>query len=150
MDSGTVTYHFKAITDNEFDEWMVVIRKYINLSNERQFCDPEYPRLASQHSGDLERRQSLYFKRQSLMEKRQSTNKNGDISSYNLDEDLKKIYSVFNSMENGFKTIENDLDIFKSAIENQVPNGHSKSAQPSPNIEGKPRKKFTLPLQRGN
>ncbi|CAG8646931.1 20195_t:CDS:2, partial [Cetraspora pellucida] len=153
MDSGTVTYHFKAFTDKEFDEWMTVIRKYINLSNERQFCDPEYPRVASQHSGDLERRQSLYFKRQSLMEKRQSISKNGDISGYflqnNLDEDLKKIYSVFNNMENEFKTIENDLDIFKNAIENQIPNGHPKSAQPSPNIEGKPRKKFTLPLQRG-
>ncbi|CAG8788298.1 6037_t:CDS:2, partial [Racocetra persica] len=25
MDSGTVTYHFKALSDNEFDEWMTVI-----------------------------------------------------------------------------------------------------------------------------
>ncbi|CAG8526858.1 2634_t:CDS:2 [Dentiscutata heterogama] len=154
MDSGTVTYHFKAFTDDEFDEWMTVIRKYVNLSNERQFYDPEYPRATSRQSGDFERRQSLYFKRQSLMEKRQSINKNGDIPSYfiqnNLDEDLGKIYAVFNNMENEFKNIESELDIFKNAIENQVPNVHSKSTQPSPNIEGKPRKKFTLPLQRGS
>ncbi|KAF0424583.1 Oxysterol-binding protein-domain-containing protein [Gigaspora margarita] len=154
MDSGTVTYHFKAFTDNEFDEWMSAIRNYINLSNERQFYDPEYPRAVSRQSGDLERRQSLYFKRQSLMEKRQSISKNGDIQSYfiqnSLDEDLGKIYAVFNNMDNEFKTIENDLDNFKNVIENQVPNGHSKPAQPSPNIEGKPRKKFTLPLQRGS
>ncbi|CAG8780833.1 12283_t:CDS:2, partial [Cetraspora pellucida] len=123
LDSGTATYHLRALTNEEFDAWMTVIRKYVNLSNEKQFNDLEYPRASFyQQPGEIERLQSLYFKRQGLLERRQSLNKSIDqqngLLPNNLDEDLGKIYGVFNNMDNEFKIIKENLDILKSAIEN--------------------------------
>ncbi|CAG8513805.1 2651_t:CDS:2 [Racocetra fulgida] len=119
LDSGTATYHLKALTNEEFDAWMTVIRKYVNLSNEKQFNDLEYHRASFyQQPGEIERLQSLYFKRQGLLERRQSLNKTIDqqngLLQNNLDEDLGKIYGVFNNMDNEFKMIKENLDALKS------------------------------------
>ncbi|CAG8706985.1 15842_t:CDS:2 [Dentiscutata erythropus] len=149
LDSGTATYHLKALTNDEFDAWMTVIRKYVNHSNEKQFNDSEYHRASFyQQPGEMERLQSLYFKRQGLLERRQSLNKTSD--QYNLDEDLGKIYGVFNNMDNEFNTIKENLDVLKNTIEGLILNNNNlNQPQPSPNNEGKSRKKFTLSLQRG-
>ncbi|CAG8694440.1 15641_t:CDS:2, partial [Gigaspora rosea] len=154
LDSGTATYHLKALSNDDFDAWMTVIRKYVNISNEKQFNDPEYPRLSFYQSpGEIERLQSLYFKRQGLLEKRPSSRKTSDqqngLIQYNLDEDLGKIYGVFNNMDNEFKIIKENLDTLKSTIESLNPNNNINQPQPSPSFEGKSRKKFTLSLQRG-
>lgn len=144
LDSGTTTYHLKALTNEQFDEWMMVIRKYVNISKERQLHNPDYSKVTSpRQSGDFERRQSLYFKRQSILEKRHSINRGNDpqvlVRQNKLDEDIGKIYEVFNGMDDGFRTLNELLDDLKSSIE--MPPTPSK---PNSATEGKFRiKKFT-------
>jgi len=153
LDSGTATYHLKALTNEDFGKWMKIIRKYVNISKELQLNDPEYPKMTSpRQSTDFERRQSIYIKRQSLLlDKRNSLHR--DPQSFfrlnnKLDEDLGKIYGVFNSMDNGFKDIKEILDHFKISVENPISPGNTRQG---PNAEGKFRlKKFPLSLQRGS
>ncbi|CAG8490270.1 5112_t:CDS:2 [Diversispora eburnea] len=147
LDSGTATYHMKALTNEQFDEWMTVIRKYVNISKERQLHDPDYTRTSSRQSGDFERRQSLYFKRQSLLEKRHSIKNDPQIfiRQNKLDEDIGKIYETFNGMDNGFRTLNELLDNLKSVTE--IPPAPIQT-KPHPTAEGKFRIKFSLP--RGN
>src|SRR4051812_24080817 len=110
LDSGTATYHLKALTNDDFDKWMKIIRKYVNISQENQLNGPEYPKMTfPRQSTDFERRQSIYIKRQSLLDKRNSIHR--DPQSFfrlnnKMDEDHGKIFGVFNSMDNSFRTIK--------------------------------------------
>ncbi|CAJ0841986.1 621_t:CDS:10 [Entrophospora sp. SA101] len=153
LDSGTATYHFKTLTDEEFESWMSFIRKYINLSKDLQILDSEYPIISSpRQSTEFERHQSIYRKRQSLIERRQSLIKRRHsltrdpqafFRSNKLEEDLGKIYDHLNSMDDKFNTIDETLETLKNSIESPV----SPFAIPkaSPSVEGKFRlKKFTL------
>jgi len=151
LDSGTVTIHLRALTNEDFDKWIKIIRKYVDISKENQLNDPDYPKMTSpRHSIDFERRQSIYVKRQSLLlDRRNSLHKDpqGFFRLNNkLDEDFGKIYDVFNSMDNGFKAMKDLLDQFKIFVESPSSPGNTRQ---SPGLEGKFRlKKFSL--QRGN
>src|SRR5688572_9675707 len=111
LDSGTATYHLKALTNDDFDKWMKIIRKYVNISKELQLTDPEYPKMTSpRQSTDFERRQSMYIKRQSLLLDRRNSLHRDPQSLFRLnnklDEDIGKIYRVFTSMDNNFRSIK--------------------------------------------
>jgi hypothetical protein len=153
LDSGTATYHLKALTNEDFEKWMKIIRKYVNISKELQLNDPEYPKMTSpRQSTDFERRQSIYIKRQSLLLDRRNSLHRDPQSFFRLnnklDEDIGKIYGTFNNMDNGFRNIKEVLDHFKNSVENLTSPGNTRQG---PNAEGKFRlKKFPLSLQRGN
>nr|CAG8548579.1 1402_t:CDS:2 [Entrophospora candida] len=153
LDSGTATYHFKTLTDEEFESWMSFIRKYINLSKDLQILDSEYPIISSpRQSTEFERHQSIYRKRQSLIERRQSLIKRRHsltrdpqafFRSNKLEEDLGKIYDHLNSMDDKFNNIDETLETLKNSIES--PASPFAIPKASPSVEGKFRlKKFTL------
>ncbi|CAG8487334.1 10071_t:CDS:2 [Funneliformis caledonium] len=150
LDSGTSTYHLKALTNDDFDRWMIVIRKYVNISKDLQLNDPAYPKMTSpRQSMDFERRQSIYLKRQSLLEKRNSLHRDtqGFLRMNNkMDEDLGKLYGAFNSMDDNFRSIKELLDHLKISVESPS----SPVITRSPGVEGKFRlKKFPITRQRG-
>ncbi|CAG8603156.1 9300_t:CDS:2, partial [Paraglomus brasilianum] len=125
MDSGTATYHLKTLTNEDFDKWMAIIRKYVNLSKERQLFDPEYSRITSpRQSIDLSRRASLY-KRQSIIDRRQSLYRDSIFIRTETGEELAKIRGFSSSMDNGLKTVKEVLDTLKTSIDNP----------PSPSIQ---------------
>ncbi|CAG8452433.1 12538_t:CDS:2 [Ambispora gerdemannii] len=148
MDSGTATYQLKALTDDAFDNWMTVIRKYVKQSKERQLIDPDYPKTLTspRQSVDLSKRQ----KRQSIFERRQSLYR-GDAQSLfrrsrvDNEEDVMKIYEVFNNMDQNFQSIKELLEILKNATEPPFsPNPQTRL--PNHN-DGKFRlKKFPIPI----
>ncbi|CAG8484674.1 3190_t:CDS:2 [Paraglomus occultum] len=125
MDSGTATYHLKTLTNEDFDKWMAVIRKYVNLSKERQLFDPDYSRITSpRQSIDLSRRASLY-KRQSIIDRRQSLYRDSIFIRTETGEELAKIRGFSSSMDNSLNTVKEVLDALKMSIDNP----------PSPNIQ---------------
>jgi len=143
----------KALTNDDFDRWMLIIRKYVNISKELQLNDPQYPKMTSpRQSMDFERRQSIYLRRQSLIDKRNSLHRDSQgffRLNNRLDEDLGKLYAAFNSMDDSFRVLKEILDHFKISVGNN--SSSPGNARQSPGAEGKFRlKKFPRSLQRGN
>ncbi|KAG9288503.1 hypothetical protein G9A89_015709 [Geosiphon pyriformis] len=149
MDSGTATYQLKALTNEDFDSWIAVIRKYVQQSKERQLTDPDYTNTLTspRQSMDLSRRSSVY--------KRQSLIRGDSLNLFRLgrvenDDELNKIYAAFSNMDHGFRTVQEYLELLKTATTEPPP---SPNPQPRLNLnqDGKFRlKKFPISLQKAN